>query len=83
MIDPELLSLLCCPETHQPLHPADAALVLKLNQSIAAGGVKTRAGKDVTEAVDSALLREDRQVLYAVRRNIPILLADEAIPLPA
>ena len=35
MIDPELLKIMCCPETHQPIAVADPALIEKLNQLIA------------------------------------------------
>ena len=33
MIDAELLKLLRCPETHQPLTPATDAVIERLNQS--------------------------------------------------
>jgi uncharacterized protein len=81
MIDPGLLKILCCPETHQPLAEADAALVADLNARIAQGSVKNRAGKSVAQAIDAALVRSDRQVAYPIRNRIPIMLAEEAIPL--
>ena len=81
LIDPELLKILCCPETHQPVSEADAAIVTDLNQRIANGSVKNRAGKSVVEKLDGALLRQDRQWLYPIRHRIPIMLIDEAIPL--
>jgi uncharacterized protein YbaR (Trm112 family) len=59
MIDPELLKILCCPETHQPLRLAEPALVETVNQRIAAGGVKNRAGKEVSASCDGGLVRED------------------------
>jgi len=80
-IDPGLLEILCCPETHQPLSEADAALVEKLNRQIAEGSLKNRAGKALSETLDGALVRQDRRVAYAVRDRIPILLIEEAIPL--
>ena len=80
MIDAELLKLLCCPETRQPLSLADAALVQRLNEQITAGQLRNRAGKPVTRKCDSALLRKDGQFAYAICENIPILLIDEAIP---
>ncbi len=81
MIDAELLKILCCPETHQPLKPADPALVQKLNELIQAGQLQNRAGKAITQPCDGGLVRQDGQVLYPIRQNIPILLINEAIPL--
>ena len=82
LIDPGLLAILCCPETHQPLTEADAALVSELNQRITSGALKNRAGQTLVEKLDGALLRQDRQVCYPVRQRLPVLLMDEAIPLP-
>ncbi len=81
LVDPGLLKILCCPETHQSLSEADAALVGELNQRIASGALKNRAGQTLAEKLDGGLLRHDRQVLYPIRHRLPVLLVDEAIPL--
>ena len=81
MIDSELLAILVCPETHQPLQPAAAPLVERLNADIAAGRLKTRGGKPVTEKIDGGLVRADGQFLYVVRQDVPVMLSDEAIAL--
>ena len=81
MIDAALLKILCCPETHQPVVEAEAKLVADLNTRIATGSVKNRGGKVVADAIDGALVRADRQVAYPIRHRIPIMLAEEAIPL--
>lgn len=81
MIDSELLSKLRCPETRQPLRLADPGEVSQLNERIKAGAVRNRAGKPVTDSVDGALVREDRQFAYAIRQDIPVMLVEEAIPL--
>jgi uncharacterized protein YbaR (Trm112 family) len=81
MIDAELLKILCCPETHQPVTPADAGLVARLNQQIASGQLRLRNGQPVKEPIDGGLVRSDGKYLYAVRQDIPIMLIDEAIPL--
>ena len=83
MIAPELLQILCCPETHQRLRAADPKLVQALNVQITNGQLKNRTGKAVTEKIDSALLREDGKVAYVVRRDIPVMLIDEAVPVDA
>ena len=82
MVDDALLKILCCPETHQELRLADAALVESLNQKISAGQLKNRAGKPVTETLSGGLVRRDGKFLYPVR-NLPVMLVDEAIPLVA
>jgi uncharacterized protein len=79
MISPDLLQILCCPETHQPLVFADAATVAGLNEQITAGKLINRAGKPVTEKIDGALLRKDRKYAYVIRGDIPVMLINEAI----
>lgn len=81
MIDAELLKILCCPETHQGLRVADPALVEKVNQQVAAGCLKNRAGQPVGERLDAGLVRTDGRFLYPIRKDIPVMLVDEAIPL--
>lgn len=81
MIDQELLAILVCPETHQPLQVAPAALVERLNTDIAAGRLQNRAGKPVTERLDGGLVRADGRFVYVVRQDIPVMLIDEAVPL--
>ena len=82
MIDHNLLDILVCPETKQSLRVADVALLETLNASITAGSVTNRGGETVTVAVNEALIRDDGDVLYPVRDDIPIMLIDESIPLP-
>ena len=81
MVDQSLLDILVCPETKQPLHAAEAALLERLNGSIREGSVTTRAGEAVSEEIVEGLVREDGGVLYPVRDEIPIMLIDESIQL--
>ncbi len=81
MIEQELLDILVCPETKQPVRLADTELIGKVNAAIEEGSLVNRAGEAVRSPVDGGLLREDGNVLYAIRDEIPIMLIDEAIVL--
>ena len=81
MIDQELLAILACPETKEPVALAEEDLIAELNSRIARGEVKNRAGKTVEGQLDSGLVRADGAYLYPIQDEIPILLLDEAIPL--
>ncbi len=81
MIDKELLEILACPETKEPVALAEEGLIAELNSRIAHGEVKNRAGKTVEGKIDGGLVRADGAYLYPIQDEIPILLLDEAVPL--
>jgi uncharacterized protein YbaR (Trm112 family) len=81
MIESEFLSLLCCPETHQDLRLAEAALLDELNRRIVSGSLKNRAGQVVCEKLSEGFVRADGKFLYPIRQHIPVMLLNEAIPL--
>ena len=78
-VAPELLEILVCPETKQPVAAAPQDLVDKLNANIEAGSLRNRGGDPVEEAITEALLREDGHVLYIVDDGIPVMLVEESI----
>lgn len=82
-ISKELLDILVCPETKQPLRLAEPSLLDALNERIRQGQVVNRHGDPVTEPIDGGLVREDGRYLYPIRDEIPIMLIDEALPLQA
>lgn len=77
----ELLDILVCPETKQPVVLAAAELLDSLNQHIQQGTLKNRAEEVISEPVDAALVREDGAFCYPIREDIPVMLVEEAIPL--
>ena len=81
MIDKELLEILACPETKEPVQLAEEELITELNSRIERGELKNRAGKTIENAIDGGLVREDGAYLYPIEDEIPIMLIDEAIPL--
>jgi uncharacterized protein YbaR (Trm112 family) len=78
-INKELLDILCCPETKEPVSLIDQSEAERVNKAISAGKVKRRSGETVSEPIDGGLLREDGKYLYAIQDDIPIMLIDEAI----
>jgi len=81
MIDKELLAILACPETHQPLAVASADVVESVNARIRAGGAKNVGGAEVDEPIEGGLVREDGKILYPIRSSIPVLLIEEGLVL--
>ena len=81
MIDKELLDILACPETKEPVQLADQTLIDALNARIERGEVKNRGGNKVEKRIDGGLVRQDQAFLYPIEDDIPIMLIDEAIPL--
>ena len=81
MIDPQLLEILVCPETKEPVAMADEDLLARLNDAVAEGAVATRGGETVREPFASGLVREDGRVFYPVKDGIPIMLIDDSVDL--
>jgi uncharacterized protein YbaR (Trm112 family) len=79
MLDAELIELLVCPETKQPLRPLDPDALARLNEAIAEGRVQNRGGSLLSAPLRAGLVREDGRLLYPVREDIPIMLLDESI----
>jgi uncharacterized protein YbaR (Trm112 family) len=80
-IEPALLKVLCCPETHQPLNEANATLIADLNARIETGSLRNRGGKVIEEKMEAGLVRQDRKAIYPVRGGIAIMVIEAAIVL--
>ncbi|MDB2687595.1 hypothetical protein N9Y42_10325 [Mariniblastus sp.] len=56
-------------------------MVAALNKQIEAGTLTNRLGQTVEQPLESGLVNEDESLLYAVRGEIMVLVADQAIEL--
>ncbi len=80
-IDAELLEILVCPESRQPMQLAAESILESLNSEIEAGRLRNRGGDVVEKRIEEALLREDGEILYIIEDSIPIMLIDQSIRL--
>ncbi|MBW1688999.1 MAG: hypothetical protein JRS35_28575 [Deltaproteobacteria bacterium] len=77
----ELLEILVCPETKQPIALASEEVLRNLARDIEAGKVRNRGGEKVTQPITEGLVREDGKILYPVDDGIPVMLIEESIEL--
>lgn len=82
-IDDDLLEILVCPESRQPVVLAKPDLLAKLNAEIEAGRLRNRGGDVVDTRIEEGLVREDGRILYVVDDGIPIMLVDQSIEIGA
>ena len=80
-VSQELLEILVCPETKQPVSPASDELIARLNAQIEEGSLRNRGGSTVEAVLAEGLLREDGKILYVVDDGIPVMLIEESIEL--
>lgn len=81
-VSDDLLEILVCPETRQPVTPADSELLSRLNAEATQGRLRNRGGEAVTGPISEGLLREDGRILYLVEDDIPVMLIEESIEIP-
>lgn len=82
MVDEELVRILVCPETKQPLRILDSDTLKKVNDAVHRGELMNRAGKPVEREMPSALIREDGSFIYPIWDDIPVMLVEESFSLP-
>jgi uncharacterized protein YbaR (Trm112 family) len=80
-ISPDLLEILVCPETRQPVALASEDILTKLNSEIAGERLRNRGGAPVTSPIAEGLVREDGKILYPIDDGIPVMLIEESIEL--
>ncbi len=81
-VNPELLEILVCPETKQPVAPASDEILNRLNSEIDEKRLRNRCGERVTSPIAEGLVRDDGKILYVIDDGIPVMLIEESIELP-
>lgn len=81
MLDPEFVKILVCPDNRTPVRVASEQEITNLNQKIEEGFLQNIGGRKVNDKFDGGLIREAGDRLYPVRKNIPVMLVEEAIKL--
>ena len=80
-IDKEWVAIYRCPETLQTVSVADSSLIQRLNDAVIRGSLQTKGNKPVSTQLEGGLIREDQQILYPIREDIPDMLIENGIPL--
>ena len=80
-VSTELVEILVCPETKQPVKLATPDQLQALNERIRSGDLRNRGGDPVKKEISEGLVREDGKVLYPVEDDIPVMLIEESIEL--
>ncbi|MGB0646176.1 MAG: hypothetical protein ACPGQS_03315 [Bradymonadia bacterium] len=79
MLADDILGLLVCPQSKQPLRYGSKKLLTKLNKRIKSGSLTFLSGATINEPLNDILVRDDGNIAYGVFDEIPNLLADEGI----
>lgn len=70
-----------CPQSKQPLVPAEVQLIEKVNQAIAAKRLLNVDGQAVDQAIEGGWLSTHTQRLYPIRDSIICLIVEQALDL--
>ena len=79
-IPKDLLEILVCPVTQQPLEILTAEMLSALNARIASGRIQNAGGAKVETPITEALITTDAKTIYRIDDDIPNMLAEEGIP---
>lgn len=78
-INGKLLEILVCPVTKLPVFILEEQKLQKLNELIAQGALQTMDGKTILEPLQEALITRNKNIIYRIENNIPIMLESQAI----
>jgi len=80
-ITPDILPILRCPAGGGALTLADAELIERVNEQIAAGTARDQLDSRIEAPIDGGLVPAQADRLYPIREDIPTLIAEDAIRL--
>ena len=78
-INNKLLEILVCPVTKLPVFMLSNDALSQLNQSISQGKVQTLDGNLINEPGQESLVTSNKNMIYRIENDIPIMLEDQAI----
>ena len=78
-VDRKLLDILRCPVTKQQVFPLTGQQLAAINQAIAAGNVVHADGSAVNNPLEEGLVTENRNRIYRIEQDMPVMLEDESI----
>ena len=78
-IDQKLLDILRCPITKQQVFPLTEQQLNAINLAIAAGNLLHADGSVINNPLEEGLVTENKNRVYRIEQNIPIMLEDESI----
>ena len=78
-VNAKLLDILCCPHTKNPVEAMSKESLAELNQKIAGGEVTYVDGSEVTEQLSEALITKNREIIYQVDDDIPVMIYEKGI----
>ncbi|MDT0633779.1 Trm112 family protein [Spectribacter hydrogenooxidans] len=78
-MDRHLLDVLVCPVTGAAVQRLDADERDRINARIRTGEARYVDGTVVDEALDEALITDDRHTIYRIDDGIPVMLPDRGI----
>ena len=79
-IHKDLLEILVCPATKQPLELLSEAKLAQLNARITQGQLQNVGGHKVEAPIEEGLITTDGKTIYRIDDGIPIMLVEEGIP---
>ena len=81
VFDNNLLDIVCCPVTRQPMSKLASKTLVRLNELIREQRVSSRGKALVSEELEGALVTDDGKLAYPIVDGIPVLLAERGIAL--
>jgi uncharacterized protein YbaR (Trm112 family) len=78
-IDSKLLEILRCPVTKQQVYVMSKEQLTAINDEISSGNVLQADGSAVEKSIREGLITENKNRVYRIEKNIPIMLEDESI----